>query len=81
MPPAMRYNDTYLIAGVVQVGYSRGDYDAAYKRDNYYIARTLLPIDKRDDVQQYAACHGISVSTLIRDALQAYTGIDLSRKD
>lgn len=63
------------------MGYSRGDYDRDYKRDNYYIARTLLPIDKRDDVQQYASNHGVSVSTLLRDALAAYTGIDLSRKD
>ena len=63
------------------MGYSRGDYDRDYKRDNYYIARTLLPIDKRDDVQQYASSHGVSVSTLLRDALAAYTGIDLSRKD
>lgn len=63
------------------VGFDKNAYDAEYKRDAYYIARTLLPIDKRDDIHQYASSHGVSVSTLLRDALAAYTGIDLSRKD
>ena len=63
------------------MGRHSNGYDAAYKRDNYYIARALLPIDKRDALQAYASAHGVSMSTLILQALETYTGIDLSRKD
>ena len=63
------------------MGFDSNAYINQYKRDNYYIARTLLPIDKRDALQAYASAHGVSMSMLILQALTAYTGIDLSRKD
>lgn len=54
-------------------------YKNDYNKQNYDVIRALVPKGTKAAIKDAATARGLSVSSLIVEALEAYTGLNLSK--
>ena len=70
---------TIILGGDAMLGarrLSRSEKSKLYQADHYYTVTCIMPKDMKEYITKYAEEQGVSVSSLIRMALSAYTGLN-----